>query len=145
MTKRKKIGICILTGLVLTIIIATLLPSIYSPGAKETEVRNKVLNLISNQLIYFKNEKRYASAEEFRLQERQIKDYKLEMVSDGKSFQIWATPINNSGRISFYADSNDGDIRGANRQGEKANENDPIVYKIPEDSKEMLRQNKLQK
>jgi hypothetical protein len=112
----------------------------------EKGVTANMLNIISNQIITFRTEKKYATSEELEIGKRQESGYKIEMTSDGKSFQIWATPTDygKTGRLSYYADSNDGDIHGADHQGRKADSNDPIVQKILGESKEKLKNNREQ-
>jgi hypothetical protein len=66
------------------------------------------------------------------------------MTTDGKSFQIWATPkeYGKTGKMSFYADSNDGDIRSADHQGEKVSNKDPVVRNISDELKNSLKKNR---
>jgi hypothetical protein len=110
----------------------------------ERNAKGGVLGLINNQVVTLKNEKRFAISYELEVKTRQEKGYSIEMITGEKSFQIWATPneYKKTGTISFYADSDDGDIHGADRQGEKASNNDPVVKQVPVDWKELFKQHK---
>lgn len=150
MDKRKFIGILILGGLVLLVMLATFFSKDVFYSKYETNQRqviSKTLNIISNQISVFQEKQRFDTPAEAQIDKMQSDGYKIEMTSDQKSFQIWATPIEygKSGKMSYYSDSNDGDIHGADHQGGKASANDPIVQKILEESKELLKKNKEQK
>lgn len=75
---------------------------------------------------------------------KEYEGYIIEMTNDEKSFQLWATPkkYGVTGKISFYADSNAGDIRGADHKGEKATSNDPIIEKASDEVRNTFRKNR---
>jgi hypothetical protein len=102
---------------------------------------SKVLNFINNQVTTYSNEKRFATSEELNVENRQVSGYSIEMKSDDKHFQIWATPkeYKKTGEFSYYADSDDGDVRGADLQGRKANANDPIIEQNSDELKAVLK------
>jgi hypothetical protein len=102
---------------------------------------SKVLNFINNQVTTYSNEKRFATSEELNVENRQVSGYSIEMKSNDTNFQIWATPkeYKKTGEFSYYADSNDGDVRGADHQGRKANANDPIVEQNSDELKAVLK------
>lgn len=110
----------------------------------ENSASAKLGNLINNQISCFNEQKTYCSDVELEIERRQPNDYKVQMTTDGKSFQMWATPIEygNLGKMSFYADSNDGDVHGADHKGEIADKNDPIVKITSDEIKLLLIQNK---
>jgi hypothetical protein len=108
----------------------------------ETDGRAVVYNLINNQRTNYNNEKRFNTSDELELKSRQGKGYIIEMIATDKKFQIWAIPkeYNKTGRLSFYADSVDGDIHGADHAGEKASNSDPVVKQISAEWKELFKQ-----
>jgi hypothetical protein len=68
------------------------------------------------------------------------KSHDFEMICNGNSFEVWAVPktYGREGRKSFYLNSKSGIVYGGDHSGEKANENDQIVFKTPEEWKEFV-------
>lgn len=108
-----------------------------------------IRNIITTQVYELENNKKLKSNEElikhldlvdYQGNVLQKQGYKIEIQNDGRSFQIWLTPIkySSTGKISYYFDSKIGIINGADHQGGKANANDAIILNISEEEKIIL-------
>ena len=139
----------IFVSLIFVILVGMLIPTgIFfgsSKKVKQMMTKSTLINFISNQRVTYQKSGEFYSKEEVMssvsLSEWNEYGYDIIYETDKKSFQIWLTPKNyeKDGEISFYADSSDGAIHGANHQGKKATINDPIIEKTSDEWKEVFK------
>jgi hypothetical protein len=140
-TRKIKVTLIVLAVLLLVsaLFVGVFLPTNYN----DDQARIQIVGIISNQVAIFGNQKHFLSSYELELDKRQPNNYLFEMITDEKSFKVWATPkqYGRNGKISYFFDSKDGNLYGADHNGEKANGNDPLIIQIPEQQKKILNKN----
>jgi hypothetical protein len=108
-----------------------------------------IRQIVNDQVYYYKANGKFASKGEI-IKELNLDDnnpnslrkqgYRIEIQGDDKSFKIWLYPseYNVTGKISYFFDSRVGKIQGGDHKGEKANESDPLLFSIAEESLKTL-------
>lgn len=115
---------------------------------RETEYEGAAIgqlaHFIGDESYYYERFKHYGATEDLksidRIDERILtlnKGYKFEIKTSKTHFEVWGTPVEYGWRTrrSFYANSKDGHIRGADHQGQPSSENDPIIIANPSERK----------
>jgi hypothetical protein len=99
---------------------------------------NQINNLIEAQIIELNETSKFALPEKMPIKGE---GYVFEIKGDEKSFQILAMPkqCGKTGKRTFYFDSKDGNIHGADCNAEKVSNASPMVEALTEDKKRVLK------
>lgn len=110
----------------------------------EGDIAIEMRMIVAAQIFYYENFNTFGSAEQLIAAQRipnevitNYKGYRFSISATGNKFEVKASPLiyGKNSRLSFYASSLDGHVRGANHQGKPANENDPVVLANPPERK----------
>jgi type II secretory pathway pseudopilin PulG len=144
--RKPKIWEIIVVIVVLIIIVAVLIPTgMFGTSQKTSElkVKNCLANLVSKQVQNLEDKKGFYSNDELKAEiSVTCKDFGYAIVGESRSnhFEINATPTqyNQTGINSFYVDSSDGNIHGADNKGNQASRNNPIIENSQSRTKNVL-------